>query len=217
LPDEGDCRRRLDCMGCFLRGKEQSVGNSLKVQIVVNLSSTPREQVFSGFTGSGFYSLSIIYATFTAFSWIAPSVMVVLGLKITMFVGAVIYALFVATFFQLNNGLLYSASALLGLGAALIWTAQVRYIKSELHDHIPTLYNFAGCFPGRELDQGDDVAQLWNLLGNAAVQSAHWKHVCLLPVPGTGRSRQGHQGRDGGLSIRSRHCGVSGLCPTIAT
>ncbi len=42
-----------------------------------------------------------------------------------MMVGALAYALFIAQLLILNNILLYSASALLGVGAALIWTGQV--------------------------------------------------------------------------------------------
>jgi hypothetical protein len=46
--------------------------------------------------------------------------------RITMMVGALTYALFIAQLMVLNNIFLYTASALLGVGAALIWTGQVR-------------------------------------------------------------------------------------------
>ncbi len=49
----------------------------------------------------------------------------VIGLKFTMILGSVWYATYIASFFYLNEALLYSASAMLGIGAALIWTAQV--------------------------------------------------------------------------------------------
>ena len=42
-----------------------------------------------------------------------------------MFLGAVSYPVLVASFFYLNDYLYYSASALLGLGAAILWSAQV--------------------------------------------------------------------------------------------
>ena len=80
-----------------------------------------------GFSATGFYSSAIIYAVFAVFSWFAPSVMVVLGLKVTMFLGAVSYPVLVASFFYLNDYLYYSASALLGLGAAILWSAQASY------------------------------------------------------------------------------------------
>ena len=45
-----------------------------------------------------------------------------------MFLGAVSYPVLVASFFYLNDYLYYSASALLGLGAAILWSAQVSWI-----------------------------------------------------------------------------------------
>ena len=44
-----------------------------------------------------------------------------------MFLGAVSYPVLVASFFYLNDYLYYSASALLGLGAAILWSAQVKF------------------------------------------------------------------------------------------
>jgi len=84
-----------------------------------------------GFSATGFYSSAIIYAVFAVFSWFAPSVMVVLGLKVTMFLGAVTYPVLVASFFYLNDYLYYSASALLGLGAAILWTAQGTFLTAN--------------------------------------------------------------------------------------
>ena len=48
-----------------------------------------------GFSATGFYSSAIIYAVFAVFSWFAPSVMVVLGLKVN---GYKLYMLMFATF-----------------------------------------------------------------------------------------------------------------------
>ena len=45
--------------------------------------------------------------------------------RVTMIVGAVAYGLFIAQLLILNDILLYVSSALLGVGAAIIWTAQV--------------------------------------------------------------------------------------------
>jgi hypothetical protein len=46
----------------------------------------------------------------------------------TMFAGASVYVMYLAQILVLRDELLYAASALLGLGAALLWTAQVQYI-----------------------------------------------------------------------------------------
>jgi len=40
-------------------------------------------------------------------------------------IGGVTYALFIAQLIYPNNILLYGASAIIGVGAAIIWTAQV--------------------------------------------------------------------------------------------
>ena len=60
------------------------------------------------------------------FNWLAPSAMAIMGLKLTMIVGASTYALFVAGFFLMYEEVLYTLSALIGVGAAFIWTAQVK-------------------------------------------------------------------------------------------
>ncbi len=40
-------------------------------------------------------------------------------------IGGITYALFIAQLIYPNNILLYGASAIIGVGAAIIWTAQV--------------------------------------------------------------------------------------------
>jgi hypothetical protein len=47
--------------------------------------------------------------------------------------GGIPYALFIIQLIYPNNYLLYGASALLGVGAAIIWTAQV--VKVVFQDH----------------------------------------------------------------------------------
>ncbi len=102
----------------------QTMGN-IQQTIIDSASTEGSGGYVEDFSGSGFYSLAIIYATLAAFAWFAPSAMVVLGNKLTMLSGAVTYAMFIASFFYLQNWLLYTASAVLGIGAALLWSAQV--------------------------------------------------------------------------------------------
>ena len=45
--------------------------------------------------------------------------------RATLVSGSVFYVLFIAQFWRPTNFFLYGASALLGVGAALVWTAQV--------------------------------------------------------------------------------------------
>ena len=72
------------------------------------------------------FSLAIIYMVFTFANWFAPSIVAWLGPRVTMIVGAIAYAGFIAQLLILNVYLLYTMSAILGIGAALIWTAQVQ-------------------------------------------------------------------------------------------
>ncbi|TRY62646.1 hypothetical protein TCAL_11960 [Tigriopus californicus] len=88
----------------------------------------PNDAFVDGFTGDGFTSLAILYAVSAVCNWFAPSIMVVMGMKFTLFAGALMYTFFIATFFYLNNYLLYFGSAIIGLGAALIWTAQGAFL-----------------------------------------------------------------------------------------
>jgi len=94
---------------------EQTVINSIK-------------QDDPSFTGDGFTSLAIIYAAFALANWITPSIITVIGPKFTMFIGSLTYSVFIAAFLFPQTWLLYFTSALLGFGAALIWTGQGNYL-----------------------------------------------------------------------------------------
>ena len=57
--------------------------------------------------------------------WLAPSVMVVLGVKASMIAGSICFILFAVSYFYLNEVLLYVASAVMGCGGSLVWAAEV--------------------------------------------------------------------------------------------
>uniref|UniRef100_A0A1A9WHT8 UNC93-like protein MFSD11 n=1 Tax=Glossina brevipalpis TaxID=37001 RepID=A0A1A9WHT8_9MUSC len=78
----------------------------------------------ASFTGDGYVSLSIIYLTFSLFNWLAPSFIASTGPRAAMVVGSLIYILFMLSFLYPMTWLLYTASALLGFGAAILWTGQ---------------------------------------------------------------------------------------------
>ncbi|CAG9862335.1 unnamed protein product [Phyllotreta striolata] len=80
------------------------------------------------FNGEAYYSLAIIYVFFSVFNWIAPSVISVIGSKFSMLIGGVTYMLFILSFLIPRGWLLYTTSAILGVGAALIWTGQGNYL-----------------------------------------------------------------------------------------
>ncbi|KAK6766855.1 hypothetical protein RB195_026246 [Necator americanus] len=83
----------------------------------------------SGITSnSGYYSLAIIYFVFTFCNLIAPPIISVLGAKWAQVLGAVCYTSFMIQFLFVNMWSLYIFSAVLGFGAAVIWTANGAYL-----------------------------------------------------------------------------------------
>ncbi|CAJ0609231.1 unnamed protein product [Cylicocyclus nassatus] len=83
----------------------------------------------SGITeNSGYYSLAIIYLVFTVCNLIAPPIISVLGAKWAQVLGAACYTSFMVVFLVVNSWLLYIFSAVLGFGAAVIWTANGAYL-----------------------------------------------------------------------------------------
>lgn len=80
------------------------------------------------FPSNIFNSLSIIYASFTVLNFIAPPLVKFLGTRSSLVFGGMAYVLFLAGFLSVHQWFLYGTSALLGLGAAVIWTAQGKYL-----------------------------------------------------------------------------------------
>ncbi|CAB3400302.1 unnamed protein product [Caenorhabditis bovis] len=80
---------------------------------------------------AGYYSLAIIYAVFTAANFIAAPIVDILSPKWAMVVGALCYAAFQVGFLFLNEIYLYASSAVLGFGAAIIWTGQGSYLSQN--------------------------------------------------------------------------------------
>nr|CAI5855156.1 unnamed protein product [Callosobruchus analis] len=80
------------------------------------------------FDASAYYSLGIIYVFFSVFNWSTPSVISVIGPKFSMLLGGITYVLFILSFLIPQTWLLYLVSAIIGIGAALIWTGQGNYL-----------------------------------------------------------------------------------------
>lgn len=78
---------------------------------------------------AGYTSLAIIYAVFTLANFIAAPIVGFLGPKLSMFLAALTYGLFQIGFLFLNEIFLYLSSAAIGIGAAVIWTAQGKYLS----------------------------------------------------------------------------------------
>ncbi len=65
---------------------------------------------------------------FSFANWFAPAAVSLIGPRLTLVGGGICYCLFIAQLVYPNNGLLYAASALIGLGAAAIWVAQGNFL-----------------------------------------------------------------------------------------
>ncbi|XP_029614616.1 UNC93-like protein MFSD11 [Salmo trutta] len=78
----------------------------------------------TGFSGSGYTSMSIIYGVFSASNLIAPSVVAVIGPRLSMFFCGLAYSGYIAMFIQPFTWSFYAASVVVGIAAAILWTAQ---------------------------------------------------------------------------------------------
>jgi len=101
-----------------------------------NSASFIEQTVIDSFVGdgklqqhAGYISLAIIYGFFTFSNFLAAPVVLFLGARWSLVLGGVTYALFQAGFLFLNAPYLYISSAVLGFGAAVIWTAQGKYLQ----------------------------------------------------------------------------------------
>ena len=65
-------------------------------------------------------------------SWFAPSIVLALGPRISMILAALLYLFNIVQLLYLEPVSIYIASALLGLGAPIIWTAQVDVIFGKI-------------------------------------------------------------------------------------
>jgi len=86
------------------------------------------------FHGNGYTSLAIIYIVFACANWLAPSVVSVVGPKYSMVIGGITYTLYLATFIHPLTWTLYTASVIIGIGAAIIWTGQGNFLTLNSDD-----------------------------------------------------------------------------------
>ncbi|KAM9780121.1 UNC93-like protein MFSD11 [Neosynchiropus ocellatus] len=94
----------------------QTCGN-IEQTVIKSLNSTE-------FHGSGYTSMAIIYGVFSASNLIAPSVVAVVGPQFSMFFSGLLYSGYIAVFIYPITWTFYTASVLVGIAAAVLWTAQ---------------------------------------------------------------------------------------------
>ncbi|XP_034045945.1 UNC93-like protein MFSD11 [Thalassophryne amazonica] len=94
-----------------------------------NVEQTVIKSLENGtFTGSGYHSLGIIYGVFSFSNLLAPAVVAVIGPKITMFLSGLLYSGYIAVFIAPSAWSFYFTSVLIGVGAAMLWTAQAQFL-----------------------------------------------------------------------------------------
>lgn len=94
----------------------QTCGN-IEQTVIKSFNSTE-------FHGSGYTSMAIIYGVFSTCNLIAPSVVAVIGPQLSMFLSGLLYSAYIAMFIHPYTWTFYTASVLVGIGAAVLWTAQ---------------------------------------------------------------------------------------------
>ncbi|XP_061567364.1 UNC93-like protein MFSD11 [Cololabis saira] len=94
----------------------QTCGN-IEQTVIKSFNSTE-------FHGSGYTSMAIIYGVFSASNLIAPSVVAVIGPQLSMFFSGLFYSGYIAMFIYPYTWSFYTASVLVGIAAAVLWTAQ---------------------------------------------------------------------------------------------
>jgi len=80
------------------------------------------------FKNKGYVSLAIIYAVFSVANFIAPPIVSKVGPRIALLLGGLCYCIFIGSLIYPFVWSLYVASVIVGLGAAVIWTAQGNFL-----------------------------------------------------------------------------------------
>lgn len=119
------------------------------------------------FHGSGYTSMSIIYGVLSAFSLVAPVVVTVIGPQLSMFFSGLMYSCYIAMFIYPYTWSFYGASVLVGLGAAVLWTAQGNVLTINSTDN--TIGRNSGIFWA--------LFQLSVFFGNLYIYCAWHGHV----------------------------------------
>jgi len=90
-----------------------------------------RNQTDPEFEVNGLITNGIVYGVFGLASWLAPSLVVAVGTRLSMILAAFTYLFNTAQYLHLNQYSVYISSVILGLGAPVIWTAQGTFLTQN--------------------------------------------------------------------------------------
>ncbi|KAJ1095929.1 hypothetical protein NDU88_001079 [Pleurodeles waltl] len=101
-----------------------------------NLAQTVTNSVTnSTFTGSGYYSLAVIYGVFSVSQLMAPPWVALLGPRISLILSGAFYSGYAAALTTPRNWSFYPTSVLLGVAAGVLWTAQGLFLTANSSSH----------------------------------------------------------------------------------
>lgn len=106
------------------------------VLIFTSYSVAQTFQTSSSYAKDGAFALGILYLVFCLANLALSSYVIrLLGLRSTLIISSMTYAFFIAVNIKYHKWALYITAFLLGLGAALLWTAQGVYVTIATNKH----------------------------------------------------------------------------------
>ena len=101
-------------------------------QTVSILQLQDRDNVVdNGHEGGDQVTLSVVYSVMAVFSCLAPPLLVTIGPRTCLMIGASFYILYCGQLINSSTMMVYTTAVLLGAGAAIIWVAQGVMLTSQ--------------------------------------------------------------------------------------
>jgi MFS family permease len=131
----------------------------------------------------GFISLAILYGTMAVAVLFAPTLEHHLGPRLSMVLGSSTYAIYVGCSISAEPSILYPASVLIGVGAALLWTAQGHFLSLNSMPETIGLHSgiFWSCFQVNAIV--GNVAAAW-LLDSGHSSQFMFTVLCFVACAG---------------------------------
>jgi len=98
-----------------------------------NTTNMTKEEIDESI-GDGYISISVVYAVFALSNFFSSAIVKLFGHKAAMFVSALSYLLYIVMYLNPSPLFMYTSSAILGIGAAVIWTAQGNFLHLQSTD-----------------------------------------------------------------------------------
>jgi len=108
------------------------ITDSLKRDL--NMTTNLTQSEIDESIGDGYISISVVYAVFALSNFFSSAIVKLFGHKAAMFVSALAYLLYIVMYLYPTPLFMYTSSAILGIGAAVIWTAQGNFLHLQSSD-----------------------------------------------------------------------------------